>query len=442
MLSSLAVQQEEVEAMQTVKLNKSLAAMRRLHPVYGPMIESIGLRGVTSIDDVAVLPLTEKSQLAADPESYRLRREDGSVHDTWDVVHTTGTTGDPTPIYQTRHDYDRILVAQKRMASIRGITSADTIANLFPLAPRPNGSWLRVNDHAFAVGARLVAGMGGPSMGPYSQTRPLSEVAATVARSKPTILWGVGSYIRRFLAECRSAGLRLPTVRMVVASGEALDTSLGGDIKRMANDLGADVALSPGFGASELQCSLVPCRPGADLHNPSPDLFLLQVVDADGLTLPAGSTGRLTITHLDRTGTVLVRYLLGDVVTLERGNCPHCGRAGERISAHHGRGDGRLKVRGQLVDVAQLEKAVASDPGVAEYQIEVKRPSREDPKSMDRLVVRVSARTRTGDPDLVGRIAAEVRRLTSVSPEVEVVEPEAIFPTEGRMKPDRVRVTE
>ena len=41
----------------------------------------------------------------------------------------------------------------------------------------------------------------------------------------------------------------------------------------------------------------------------------------------------LAITHLHRRGTVLLRYLVGDVVTLARAPCPHCGRDGERIVA-------------------------------------------------------------------------------------------------------------
>ena len=54
-----------------------------------------------------------------------------------------------------------------------------------------------------------------------------------------------------------------------------------------------------------------------------------EVVDPDsGRRLPDGERGALAITHIKRRGTTLMRYLVGDIVSLEHGPCPHCGRIG------------------------------------------------------------------------------------------------------------------
>src|SRR4030067_762472 len=84
------------------------------------------------------------------------------------------------------------------------------------------------------------------------------------------------------------------------------------------------------WGASEIG-ALAQCREGADWHNPLPETLYNEVVVPDtGEPLPDGERGPLAITHLDRRGTILVRYLVGDRVSLTHEPCPHCGRTRDR----------------------------------------------------------------------------------------------------------------
>jgi phenylacetate-coenzyme A ligase PaaK-like adenylate-forming protein len=268
----------------------------------------------------------------------------------------------------------------------------------------------------------------------------MADVARVVTEANPTILWGVGSYLRRFLAHCTKEDRRLPSVRMVVASGEALEPAVTSSILRSLQSLGAaNVVISPGFGASELQCSLVACNEGSGLHNPAPELFLLQTVDEDAKTLPSGATGRLVLTHLDRTGTVLIRYALGDVVTLDRHRCPACGRAGERIVEHHGRGDTMVKVRGQLIDLRVVAGLVAADPDVTEHAIDLVPSDHQDASAMDVLRVRIAIAAGADPVDIAGRVEQSVSSAVSVRPLVIPTGAEEIFPVDEVMKPARVR---
>ena len=440
-LDTLRVAPETVEAHQLARLRAFLPVLQSHHPRYRNVLKAIPISRIASLGDLDQIPLTTKADIAEDPDSFRLRTGHGSFHQPWDVIFTSGTTATPTPIHQSAYDFPRILFAQRRMAEIRGVTSSDRIANLFPLAQLPNGSWLRVNDHAIAIGAQLVAGLGGAAIGRFSPTRRLPEVVRVVADADPTVLWGVPSYLRRFLHACLQNERRLPSVRMVIASGEALGAGVSASILDMLAELGAPAAVvSPGFGASELQCSLVPCEPGAGLHNPAPELFLLQVVDDTGASLPSGETGNLVLTHLDRTGTVLVRYALGDIVGLTRDRCPSCGRAGERIVEHAGRSDDKVKVRGQLVDLREVLDLLSRDTDIVEYAAEVKRPDPQSPTNMDTLLIRVALGDEVDGATAVTRIAVAVAAAVGVRPEVVTEQPDSIYSVDDRMKPTRLRL--
>lgn len=432
-----------VEALQLSRLRAFLPDLQRFHPHYRSVLADFDVSRLRSLSDLDEIPLTSKIDVSANPDAFRLRTPNGSYHDPWDVIFTSGTTAAPTPIHQSAHDFARILFAQRRMAAIRGVTSSDRIANLFPLARLPNGSWLRVNHHAFAIGAQLIVGLGGASSGPFSPTRRLKEVVDVITDADPTVLWGVPSYIRRFLYSCMKDGKRLPSVRMVIASGEALTEGVTASIIEMLDELGADRPIvSPGFGASELQCSLVPCQPDAGLHNPAPELFLIQVVDGDGAALPSGATGRLVVTHLDRTGTVLLRYVLGDIVTLTRDSCPACGRAGERILSHEGRVDDKVKIRGHLVDLRGVLDVIARDPAIVEYAIEVTPPDPQLPASMDSLLIKIASASETPDETIVTRLTTSIADAVGVTPEVVMVAPDEIYAVDERMKPQRLRLGE
>ena len=76
-----------------------------------------------------------------------------------------------------------------------------------------------------------------------------------------------------------------------------------------------------------------------------------------------GESGALAITHLHRRGTVLLRYLVGDIVTLSRTPCPLCGRAGERVVATPRRTGNLVKCRGMLVNTDVIVDTLSAMAG-------------------------------------------------------------------------------
>ena len=134
----------------------------------------------------------------------------------------------------------------------------------------------------------------------------------------------------------------------------------------------------------------------------------------------------LAVTHLDRRGRVLIRFMVGDVVSMVRTPCPACGRTSERIVGPIVRGGDLVKVKGMLINPTALVSALGGVSGIEEFQVVVQREDAQDPYSMDEMLVRVACRE-----DVRERVVSEVQSVaadvTRVRPRVEVVHAANIY---------------
>jgi phenylacetate-coenzyme A ligase PaaK-like adenylate-forming protein len=147
----------------------------------------------------------------------------------------------------------------------------------------------------------------------------------------------------------------------------------------------------------------------------------------------------LAITHLHRRGTVLLRYLVGDIVTLAHAPCPICNREGERIVGTSRRAGSLVKCRGMLVNTDVIEDALSELAGVGEFQIVFLRESRQG--GMDRLVIRIERES--DDEPRKGEAFREdvirsVREAVSIRPEVEFIPRGQLYDHERSIKTKRV----
>ena len=239
------------------------------------------------------------------------------------------------------------------------------------------------------AGVPVVHGLTGAANSEFKVRNSLAEALATVERFRPTVLWGVPSFIRRFLDEARRRGADFSAVRLVLTSGEPVPATLRAELREHLARLGAGaVQIRARYAFTEMQGGLVQCAEDAEPQNIVPDLYHLEVVEpATGRSLPDGESGMLAITHLHRRGTVLLRYLVGDIVTLSRAPCPHCGRAGERVVATPRRTGNLVKCRGMLVNTDVMLDTLSAMAEIGEFQI-VFAPAAAS-GAMDRLVIRI-----------------------------------------------------
>ena len=368
------------------------------HPFYKDLLTRARLRrrDISGVADLVKLPVTTRKDYLANPASFVLTwPEAASAEESivWDVMHTTQATGTPAPFVSTAYDFVNILALNRNMLRLRGSEQSDSILNLFPLTRHPHGAFARAANAAAAFNIPITAAMpGAPNTRQPDIGNPLDEVVTIAARSRATILWGVPSYIRKLAARAEDMGVTLPHVRLVFASGEGFGAAARDDLLARLKRLGAnDPKISISYGANEMQGDMVECVPGTGFHNPAPDQFCFEAVDPDThRPVPDGEEGLILLTHLDRRGTVMLRYALGDMAQLTRERCPHCGALTERITGTPRRTDGFVKIRGRLIDPQALSDALAGEAAVADFQALVEKEDEGDVLSRDRLRIKVA----------------------------------------------------
>jgi phenylacetate-CoA ligase len=436
----------DLDGVRAKRLRRTLAAVAAAHPFYRARLRELRIEAgdIRSLDDLAALPLTQKDDFIADPEAFRLRPDDlpadfsAEERVLWDVAYTTGTTsGKPSPFYNTAHDAYAIWDQARRCNEAEGLDAGDRVANLYPLAGFPTGAFLSVVRSGMVVGFSVAHGLTGAANSEFKVRNSLSEAVATIARFRPTVLWGVPSFIRRFLDEAGRRGADLSDVRRVVTSGEPVPAALRAELRQQLSRLGApSVQIRARYAFTEMQGGLVQCAEDAEPQNLCPDLYCLEAVDpATGRSLPDGESGMLAITHLHRRGTVLLRYLVGDVVTLARAPCPHCGRHGERVVATPRRTGGLVKCRGMLVNTELILDTLSAMAGLGEFQIVF--AGADQPGAMERLVIRIE-RDEDSDASLRDEVTQRVRAAVSLRPDVEFVARGALYDQERSIKAKRV----
>lgn len=429
-----------IEDRQSEKLRSMLGLCMRGHSYYRQKWAEtkIDIDSIRNIADLERLPLTHKQDLIAEPQRFRLDLPELPLPERalWEIIYTTGSTADPTPIYNTTYDYNAYLFQSRRVAEISGILQTDIIANLFPLTAAPMGAFVRSATNAFAAGAAIFATLPGTRFGPFDLRRSLDEAVRMIEIHRATVLWGVPSYVRRVLLRALELRADFSHVRMSAIAGEASSPAMREDLRRCLRELGAaGTIVFDRYGSTELG-AFAQCREDGDWHNPAPELQYHEVVDPEtGRRLPDGERGALAVTHLDRRGTILIRFIVGDIVSVDRTPCPICGRTSERIVGPVVRTKDLVKIKGMLINPAVLLDTLQSIPGIDEFQVVVRRENNADPLSMDELVVRVASKAdQTLLTDLVIARAGEAVR---VRPRVEFVDVKDIYDAGHQSKAQR-----
>lgn len=425
----------EIEAEQERRFAETMQRVLAGHPYYRRLIEGKGLGAgdFQSLSDLAKLPITRKADYMREPGAFRISNPQlpEEMQAVWDVMYTTGSTaGQPTPFVSTSFDFFRILELNRNMLRLRGVRADDVIANLFPLTARPHGAFIRTLHAAASANVRVVAALPGNPSPYFTLGHALDEVVDIVSRSRATILWGVPSYVRRVVARAEEIGADLRSVRLAFVTGEGLGEPARADLTAALRRIGAaDAWVSISYGATEMQGGMVECAPGSGYHNPAPDQFHLSIVDPEsGQPLGEGQPGLVTLTHLQRTGTVLLRYALGDTSVLSRGRCPHCGSFTDRLVAMPRRADTLLKIKGTLINPDVLVQAAEAVLQGAEFQFSISRNA----DGSDALTVKLA----DGGPS--ERIVQAVKQAVGVTPAVEVMPASAFADPSRSWKTKRV----
>lgn len=414
----------------------------RAHPYYRKVFGELGLqrKDLDTPENLVRLPVVDKAVWMANPEQFRLKLEDLddlSIQERslWNVIYTAGSMDHPTPFYDTSHDHYARMAQMKRFAELTEIGQDDVVANLFPLTAIQHQGFLSAQYGAQGAGARMVAVTPGRGDEAMLEGRHTEAAVRFVETHRATVLWGIATFVRRLVMCAQDIGADLSAVRLVFAMGEACPQPFREDLKARLEGLGASgVTVQNGYGFTEMQGPTYQCREGGAFHLPCPEFFHLEIVDSETHEpMPHGEEGLVVISHLNRRGTVLLRYALGDLSRLMVDACPECGKTGPRFVCPPRRRGRMVKIKGLLVNPDNLDEVLRSIEGVEEYQSVVTKADAADPFSMDILVVRLACAPEvreTIEPIIRDRLIQSIE----ITPRIEFTGRDDLMGDDGRYK--------
>jgi phenylacetate-CoA ligase len=274
---------------------------------------------------------------------------------------TSGTTTVPIRWLDTAESWNHIVDNWVQILDAAGVTRLDRFFFAFSFGPFL-GFWSAL-DAVQRLGCFCFPGGSMSSMG---RLQAILDNGITALCCTPTYAQHLGEVAREKKLDMTRSRLRL-----LIVAGEG-----GGSIpatRARIEQLWPGALVFDHHGMTEVgpvtyQC---PARPGS-LHVLE-SAYLPEVIHPQsGDPVPAGETGELVLTTLDRIGSPLLRYRTGDLVKPRRRSVCACGRHELALDGGIlGRSDDMVVVRGVNVYPSVVEEIVRAYPEVAEYRVQL-----------------------------------------------------------------------
>jgi phenylacetate-CoA ligase len=333
---------DKIRVYQLDRLRETVARAAR-SAYYGPRLAGVH---VETLDDLRLLPRTSKDDaraaspfnlLAVAPEKLF------QYHESY------GTTGTPTSSWLTRQDFLNYAAQINQAAA--NLRPGDRVLVRFPYA-------ISVPAHIVTQAARERGACSVPvssrtTISPYPRVvNLLRKLHATVIGCLPTeAFWLAETARRQGLDPARD----FAHLRAVMVAGEMLS-----DARKARIAAAWDAKVFNLYGCTEAGNIAADCEAGR-LHL-SWDHFLLELLDAQtGEPAPAGAPGSAFVTTLTREAMPLLRFELGDFISVRTEPPCRCGRTAP-ILEHMGRDLNCFAAGGRRYFVRDLEERLLKTP--------------------------------------------------------------------------------
>jgi len=337
------------------RARQRLAALLRFARAHVPLYQRLhrGLPPASSLS-LADLPVLHKSQLMADlPASLAASglsraavdaflsdpaRIGAPLADHYAVWTSSGSTGVPGIFV---HDGDALAVYDAlELLRFRGLLDALPGAGPF-LASERYAMVAAIEGHFAGIASverlRRTFPLLAPWVRAFSVLQPLPDLVERLNSYRPTLLAAYPT-VAELLADEQQAGRLRLSLEEMWCGGESLSATTRAQVAKVFG-----CRVREAYGASEFLSIAWPCR--HDRLHVNADWVLLEGVDAHGRPVPPGVPSHTTLlTNLANRTQPLIRYDLGDSITVLPGQCP-CGCAMPAIEVQ-GRCDDVLSVAG------------------------------------------------------------------------------------------------
>lgn len=370
----------EIAARRDARLRATIDFARTYSPYYRALY-----RGLPPTDTLALeqLPVVHKRALMAhfdevvtDPAVTRRavtrfvadpRRIGRPFLGRYAVWSSSGTCGEPGYFV---HDgralavYDALELLRFRAANAAaGAAAAWTPAQRYALVAAIDGHFAGIATLRRLV---LLYPWLAPTTRAFSLLQPVAGLVAELNAYQPALLATYPTAAEMLADEQEAGRLRLVALREIWTGGECLPSPVRA---RLARVFGATVR--SGYGASEFLSIGWECTHGR-LHL-NADWVVLEPVDERGRPVPPGVPSHtVLLTNLVNRVQPLIRYALGDSVTLDRDACP-CGCALPSMTVEGRHDDVLVYSRADGAPVKLLPLVLATvmedEAGVNDFQL-------------------------------------------------------------------------
>ncbi|MEW1720390.1 phenylacetate--CoA ligase PaaK [Streptomyces sp. NPDC093109] len=407
---------EELAALQTTRLRRTLLHVYEHVAFYRDAFDKAGLRpeDCRSLADLARFPFTTKADLR-DNYPFGMFAVDRS--EVRRIHASSGTTGRPTVVGYTQRDLDTWADLMARSIRAAGGRPGQQVHVAYGYGLFTGG--LGAHYGAERLGCTVIPASGGMT----------ARQVTLIQDFRPEIIMVTPSYLLTLLDEFERRGIdpRTTSLRVGILGAEPWTEEMRREIEERSGIDAVDIyGLSEVMGPGVSQ-ECVETKDGLHIWE---DHFYPEVIDPlTGAVLPDGERGELVLTSLTKEAMPVIRYRTRDLTRL----LPGTARPVRRMEKVTGRTDDMVILRGVNLFPTQIEEIVLRTPGVApHFQLRLTREGR-----LDALTVRAEARpaaTREQRADAAVAIAAAVKDGVGVSVAVEVVDPETLERSVGKIR--------
>ncbi|MGW4179712.1 phenylacetate--CoA ligase PaaK [Streptomyces rubiginosohelvolus] len=406
----------ELEALQLERLRSTLRHAYDNVPFYRDAFDRAGLKpeDCRTLADLARFPFTAKTDLR---DNYPFGMFAVPEHEVRRIHASSGTTGRPTVVGYTERDLDTWADVVARSIRAAGGRPGHKVHVAYGYGLFTGG--LGAHYGAERLGCTVIPASGGMT----------SRQVQLIQDFRPEIIMITPSYMLTLLDEFERQGVdpRSTSLKVGIFGAEPWTEGMRREIEdRFAIDAVDIYGLSEVMGPGVAQ-ECVETKDGLHIWE---DHFYPEVVDPfTGEVLPDGEEGELVFTSLTKEAMPVIRYRTRDLTRL----LPGTARTFRRMKKVTGRSDDMVILRGVNLFPTQIEEIVLRTPAVApHFQLRLTRDGR-----LDALTVLAEARAdaTTGEREKAARaIAAAVKDGVGVSVNVEVVDPETLERSVGKIR--------
>ncbi len=408
---------DELQARQLERLQHTLRYAYERVPFYR---QAFGRAGVHPDDckelaDLGKFPATSKQDLRDNYPFGMFAVPHGQLR----RLHaSSGTTGKPTVVGYTQNDLDTWSEVMARSIFAAGGRPGHKVHVAYGYGLFTGG--LGAHYGVERLGATVIPASGGMTA---RQVQLISDF-------RPEVIMVTPSYMLTILDEFERQGLdpRASSLRVGIFGAEPWTEQMRREIEDRLDLTAVDI-----YGLSEVMGPGVAqeCAETKDGLTIWEDHFYPEVIDPlDGHVLPDGETGELVFTSLTKEAMPVIRYRTRDLTALRPGTARPAFRRMDKVT---GRSDDMIILRGVNVFPTQIEEIVLVTEGVSpHFQLLLTRQER-----MDQLTVLVEAALDAPPgrrEPAAAEIAARVKDGVGVSVAVQVVDPDTLERSVGKMR--------